>query len=320
MAERKNEIETKKTEMETKKESLWSEERIKLIKNTLAKDATPEEFRLFIELAKVYNLDPFKKQIFLIKNKNRPNDPATIMVSHAGMMHIAHESGKFGGMETYVITRDNKTALICNNDDVAGAVCYVYRTDWQKPLMHAVSFEEYYRKMPPGYKNIWDEKPITMIKKVAEAGALRRAFDTGGLYAAEEMDTEYVPINNEEEYQEEEQPKQVKKEVLRNNATLLAVIKRIEEAEKRFDVKGLKSTIEKKAGKKLEQMTERQLKHVLQLIDKYEAKKIKESMYTDADFIEEEPAQPEESQELGKPDDVDTIEERLKEIKQIFDD
>ena len=297
MAERKNEIETKKTEMETKKESLWSEERIKLIKNTLAKEATPEEFRLFIELAKVYNLDPFKKQIFLIKNKNRPKDPATIMVSHAGMMHIAHESGKFGGMETYVITRDNKTVLICDKEEVAGAVCYVYRTDWQKPLMHAVSFEEYYRKMPPGYKNIWDDKPITMIKKVAEAGALRRAFDTGGLYAAEEMDTEYVPINNEEEYQEEKQPKQAKKEVLRNNATLLAVIKRIEEVEKRFDVKGLKSTIEKKAGKKIEKMTEKQLKQVLQLVDKYEAKKIeemKQDTISDEDFIVEEPEETEQ--------------------------
>jgi len=310
-----------KNEMETKKNSeIEKKEDTEFIKKMFAPDATQEEFRLFLELSKRYNLDPFKRQIFLIKNKKRLNEPATIMVSHAGMLHLAHESGKFSGMETYVITKSGKPELICEPNEIKGAVCYIYRSDCQKPIMHAVSFKEYYRRMPEGYKNIWDEKPITMIKKVAEAGALRRAFDTGGLYAAEEMDTEYVPINNEEEYQEEEQPKQVKKEVLRNNATLLAVIKRIEEVEKRFDVKGLKSTIEKKAGKKLEQMTERQLKHVLQLIDKYEAKKIKESMYTDADFIEEEPAQPEESQELGKPDDVDTIEERLKEIKQIFDD
>jgi phage recombination protein Bet len=286
-----------------------------------APDATQEEFRLFLELSKRYNLDPFKRQIFLIKNKKRPNEPATIMVSHAGMLHLAHESGKFGGMETYVITKDGKTALIGNQDEIVGAVCYVYRTDWNKPLMHAVSLKEYYRKMPPGYKNIWDEKRITMIKKVAEAGALRRAFDTGGLYTEDEMDTNYVSTEVEYEEKTEESTKQsVKKELPKNNMTLLALLKRIEEVEERFGLKNIRKTLEKKIGKSIEQFSEPQLKQAINAVDRLEAKKIKESMYTDADFIEEEPAQPEESQELGKPDDVDTIEERLKEINEIFDD
>jgi len=311
-----------KNEMETKKNSeMEKKEDTEFIKKMFAPDATQEEFRLFLELSKRYNLDPFKRQIFLIKNKKRPNEPATIMVSHAGMLHLAHESGKFGGMETYVITKDGKTALICNQDEIAGAVCYVYRTDWNKPLMHAVSLKEYYRKMPPGYKNIWDEKRITMIKKVAEAGALRRAFDTGGLYTEDEMDTNYVSTEVEYEEKTEESTKQsVKKELPKNNMTLLALLKRIEEVEERFGLKNIRKTLEKKIGKSIEQFSEPQLKQAINAVDRLEAKKIKESMYTDADFIEEEPAQPEESQELGKPDDVDTIEERLKEINEIFDD
>lgn len=311
-----------KNEMETKKNSeMEKKEDTEFIKKMFAPDATQEEFRLFLELSKRYNLDPFKRQIFLIKNKKRPNEPATIMVSHAGMLHLAHESGKFGGMETYVITKDGKTALICNQDEIVGAVCYVYRTDWNKPLMHAVSLKEYYRKMPPGYKNIWDEKRITMIKKVAEAGALRRAFDTGGLYTEDEMDTNYVSTEVEYEEKTEESTKQsVKKELPKNNMTLLALLKRIEEVEERFGLKNIRKTLEKKIGKSIEQFSEPQLKQAINAVDRLEAKKIKESMYTDADFIEEEPAQPEESQELGKPDDVDTIEERLKEINEIFDD
>jgi phage recombination protein Bet len=311
----KKEIETKKNNTIEKKEDT------EFIKKMFAPDATQEEFRLFLELSKRYNLDPFKRQIFLIKNKKRPNEPATIMVSHAGMLHLAHESGKFGGMETYVITKDGKTALICNQDEIAGAVCYVYRTDWNKPLMHAVSLKEYYRKMPPGYKNIWDEKRITMIKKVAEAGALRRAFDTGGLYTEDEMDTNYVSTEVEYEEKTEESTKQsVKKELPKNNMTLLALLKRIEEVEERFGLKNIRKTLEKKIGKSIEKFSEPQLKQAINAVDKLEAKKIQESMYTDADFIEEEPAQPEEFQELGKPDDVDTIEQRLKEINEIFDD
>jgi phage recombination protein Bet len=276
-----------------------------------APDATQEEFRLFLELSKRYNLDPFKRQIFLIKNKKRLNEPATIMVSHAGMLHLAHESGKFGGMETYVITKSGKPELICEPNEIKGAVCYIYRSDCQKPIMHAVSFKEYYRRMPEGYKNIWDEKPITMIKKVAEAGALRRAFDTGGLYTEDEMDTNYVPVETEyEEGNAIEQPKQIKKELPKNNMTLLALLKRIEEVEERFDVKNLQKQLEKKLNKKLEQFTERQLKQAINAVDKLEAKKIEEmqqNTISDEDIIVEE------------PEGTDEIDERLEEIKQIFE-
>lgn len=308
--EKKNEIEAKKTaETEVKKESTWSEERIQLIKNTLAKDATPQEFRWFIEVAITYHLDPIKKQILLIKNKNNPYEPATIMVSHAGMLHLAHESGKFAGMETYVITTDGRQVLTCEREEIEGAVCYVYRTDWQKPLIHAVSFSEYYRRMPQGKRNIWDEKPATMIKKVAEAGALRRAFDLGGLYTEDEMDVNYSPVEYEEDVPE--QPKQTKKKELpKNNVTYLALLKRIKEVEERFDVKNLRQQLEKKLNKKLEQFTEAQLKQAINAVDKLEAKKIEEmqqNTISDEDIIVEE------------PEGTDEIDERLEEIKQIFE-
>jgi phage recombination protein Bet len=301
-----------KNEMETKKNSeIEKKEDTEFIKKMFAPDATQEEFRLFLELSKRYNLDPFKRQIFLIKNKKRLNEPATIMVSHAGMLHLAHESGKFGGMETYVITKSGKPELICEPNEIKGAVCYIYRSDCQKPIMHAVSFKEYYRRMPEGYKNIWDEKPITMIKKVAEAGALRRAFDTGGLYTEDEMDTNYVPVETEyEEGNAIEQPKQIKKELPKNNMTLLALLKRIEEVEERFDVKNLQKQLEKKLNKKLEQFTERQLKQAINAVDKLEAKKIEEmqqNTISDEDIIVEE------------PEGTDEIDERLEEIKQIFE-
>lgn len=301
MTEKKNEMEAKKNNEVEKKEDIG------LIRRMFAKGANEDEFRVFLELAKRYNLDPFKRQIYLLKSSNS-NEPATIMTSHAGLIHIAHESGKWAGMKTLLLTKSGKEVLVCDPEDIAGAVCYIWRTDWKEPLVHAVSFSEYYRRMPHGKRNIWDEKPATMIKKVAEAGALRRAFDLGGLYTEDEMDVNYSPVEYEEDVPE--QPKQVKKELPKNNVTYLALLKRIKEVEERFDVKNLQKQLEKKLNKKLEQFTERQLKQAINAVDRLEAKKIEEmqqNTYTDEDIIVEE------------PEGTDEIDERLEEIKQIFE-
>jgi len=318
MAEKKNEMEAKKNNEVEKKEDIG------LIRRMFAKGANEDEFRVFLELAKRYNLDPFKRQIYLLKSSNS-NEPATIMTSHAGLIHIAHESGKWAGMKTLLLTKSGKEVLVCDPEDIAGAVCYIWRTDWKEPLVHAVSFDEYYRRMPQGKRNIWDEKPATMIKKVAEAGALRRAFDLGGLYTEDEMDVNYSPVEYEEEKTEEpaSQKPNIKKELPKNNVTYLALLKRIKEVEERFDVKNLRQQLEKKLGKKLERFTEAQLKQAINAVDRLEAKKIEEmqqNTYTDADFIEEEPENIDEYEPLGKPENADEIEQRLKEIRESIGD
>jgi phage recombination protein Bet len=309
-----NEIEIKKAEMEK-----MEKKEIEKWKKFFGKDLTNDEFMLLIEIAKRNDLDPFRGQVFALKSRNNPNEPARIFVSHAGLLHIAHRSGKFAGMKTMMITKDGRETLICEPNEIKGAVCYIWRSDCTEPVVAAVYYKEYAQPL-----KIWQTKPQTMIKKVAESHAIRRAFDLGGLYIAEEMSEIFIP-ENENVVKVEENTKQTtkqhtKKELSGNSNTLLALLKRIEEAEDRFGLKNIRKTLEKKLGKPIEQFSEPQLKQAINAVDRLEAKKIKESMYTDADFIEEEPAQPEEFQELGKPDDVDTIEQRLKEINEIFDD
>lgn len=309
-----NEIEIKKAEMEK-----MEKKEIEKWKKFFGKDLTNDEFMLLIEIAKRNDLDPFRGQVFALKSRNNPNEPARIFVSHAGLLHIAHRSGKFAGMKTMMITKDGRETLICEPNEIKGAVCYIWRSDCTEPVVAAVYYKEYAQPL-----KIWQTKPQTMIKKVAESHAIRRAFDLGGLYIAEEMSEIFIP-ENENVVKVEENTKQTtkqhtKKELSGNSNTLLALLKRIEEVEERFGLKNIRKTLEKKIGKSIEKFSEPQLKQAINAVDKLEAKKIQESMYTDADFIEEEPAQPEESQELGKPDDVDTIEERLKEINEIFDD
>ena len=149
----------------------YNQQQIQLIRDMCARDCTDNEFLLLMQLAKTYQLDPFAKQIWAVKYGN---NPAAIFCGRDGFLAIAHRSGKFDGMESGTRT------------DVDGLVgwCRVYRKDMSRPFEVEVSLSEYSTG-----KNLWQTKPKTMICKVAESHALRRAFGISGLYAPEEIDT-----------------------------------------------------------------------------------------------------------------------------------
>ena len=149
----------------------YNPQQIQLIRDMCARDCTDNEFLLLMQLAKTYQLDPFAKQIWAVKY---PNAPAAIFCGRDGFLAIAHRSGKFDGMESG--TRKD-------GDDLIGW-CRVYRKDMSRPFEVEVSLSEYSTG-----KNLWLTKPKTMIVKVAESHALRRAFGISGLYAPEEIDT-----------------------------------------------------------------------------------------------------------------------------------
>ena len=149
----------------------YNQQQIQLIRDMCARDCTDNEFLLLMQLAKTYQLDPFAKQIWAVKYGN---NPAAIFCGRDGFLAIAHRSGKFDGMESG--TRKD-------GDDLVGW-CKVYRKDMSRPFEVEVSLSEYSTG-----KNLWLTKPKTMIVKVAESHALRRAFGISGLYAPEEIDT-----------------------------------------------------------------------------------------------------------------------------------
>ena len=149
----------------------YSQQQVQLIRDMCAKDCTENEFLLLMQLARTYQLDPFAKQIWAVKYGN---NPAAIFCGRDGFLAIAHRSGKFDGMESG--TRKD-------GDDLIGW-CKVYRKDMSRPFEVEVSLSEYSTG-----KNLWQTKPKTMIVKVAESHALRRAFGISGLYAPEEIDT-----------------------------------------------------------------------------------------------------------------------------------
>jgi phage recombination protein Bet len=281
----------------------YSKDKIELIKRTYAKGSTDDEFALLLELSKRYNLDPFKKQIFYI--------PGTgILVSHAGMIHIAHQSGNWAGMKTFIITKDGEEKLIADDPrNIAGAVCYVYRKDWIEPLIHAVAFREYFKPSRSGYPSAWQKMPETMIKKVAEAGALRRAFDLGGLYIQEEMgEIENEKYDEKVEEPEIKEDKKVKKET-RNNTYLARLMSLIEATEKKYNLNRGKIVkyLEKTFKKTLEEFNNEEIKKAVSLVNKIvEKQKAKQKEDEKIEVTVEEPEEPKNDIEklIEKMDDV----------------
>lgn len=309
------------SEIEKRKENteIENKEKIELIKRMFAKGANDDEFAVFLELAKRYNLDPFKRQIFFLPDR-RQNEPGKIMVSHAGLIHIAHNSDQWAGMKTFIITKDGEEKLIVDNpNDIAGAVCYVYRKDWKEPLIHAVSFREYF-KSNNSHAGPWYSMPQTMIKKVAEAGALRRAFDLGGLYIEEEMDTSYTIYDVQEE-QEEELGEVEKVEVKDSkktdapNAYITRLYSNIQAFSKKYGKKeeNVIKHLEKKIGKVITEFSTSDIKLAIEilkaLIEKEKAKEKQE----DFEIVVEEP------EEINGSEDEE-IDEWVKKINETFSD
>lgn len=158
-----------------------TKEQLDLITKTIAKDATPDELKLFLYRCQNLGLDPLKPgQIHFVKYGN---SAGTIVVGIEGFRAIAGRTGQLSGVERGV-TRD------ANGKAVAGWA-KVFRKDWTHPAHEEVPMAEYNTGKGP-----WAKMPETMIKKVAEAAALRMAFPdhVGGIYAPEEMDQAGEPV------------------------------------------------------------------------------------------------------------------------------
>lgn len=167
------------TAIQTTDSAKW-ENQLSLVRSMVAKDATQPEFELMLHMARTYGLDPLTKQIWLVKYGSAP---ASIFAGRDGFLEIGHRSGNFDGMETKVDTVEQPI----NRNGVTRpwqyrATCSVFCKDMKHPITVEVFEEEYTTG-----RNLWKDKTRTMIGKVAESQALRRAFRISGLYSPEEM-------------------------------------------------------------------------------------------------------------------------------------
>lgn len=155
--------------------TVYTPEQMRLITDVVAKGASREELQLFLYRCKSLGLDPLKPgQIYFVKYGN---SPGTIVVGIDGLRAKAARTGKLCGIKRGT-TRNDQGVL-------TGAWAEVFRTDWKEPAREEVELSEYTTG-----KAMWAKMPSTMLRKVAEAAALRMAFpdDLGGVYEHSEMD------------------------------------------------------------------------------------------------------------------------------------
>ncbi len=158
---------------------------------------TPQK-NIFFYQCQALGLNPLISEIAAVPyyNKKTGKTVLSIQVMRDGFLTIAHRSGKFAGMKSGVKEhtlheiKEGESEIsekIAKTRYVGWAK--VYHKDFKVPLYQEADFEEYDNSV----KNpLWISKPKTMIKKVAESMALRKAFNVSGVYAKEEMEMEIV--------------------------------------------------------------------------------------------------------------------------------
>jgi phage recombination protein Bet len=173
-------------------------DQLDLLKQTIAKDTTDDEFSLFIEVCKHKGLDPFAKQIYCIKRYDQEAGKyvMTIQTGIDGFRLQAERSGKYAGQTPpeWCDASGRWLPVWLADTPPAAARVGVYRKDFQAPLYSIAVFKEYaprYKRKEGGFDLVpmWKRMPANQLIKCAEAGALRKAFpdECGGMYVPEEM-------------------------------------------------------------------------------------------------------------------------------------
>jgi phage recombination protein Bet len=171
-----------------------TDEQITLIKNTIAKGSTNEELALFVQTAKRLRLDPFARQIFLVKRWDSQVNGfvATPQVSVDGFRLVAERTGQYRGQTApQWCGMDGKwTDVWLDNKPPAAARVGVYREGFAEPLVRVALYRSYAQTKKDGTPNaMWAKYPEVMLAKCAESLALRSAFpnELSGVYTDSEM-------------------------------------------------------------------------------------------------------------------------------------
>lgn len=173
----------------------FTPEQIQLIKSQIAPKATNDELALFLYQCKRTGLDPLTRQIYCMHRKSKGVEKMTIQTSIDGFRVIAERSGDYAGQSKPKFTYDNNGHLVSAEVTVfrfkgeTRYECATAEAFWEE---YVVTNDEWVNGQKTGNKvpsEMWNKMKRTMLAKVAEALALRKAYpqDLSGLYTTEEM-------------------------------------------------------------------------------------------------------------------------------------
>lgn len=148
----------------------------------LSSKLNDKEKTQFLEIAKAFGLNPFKREIYCSKYGEGQYAVMSIIVGYETYIKRAERSGQLDGWN---VSTDGNVA-----DGTLKATITIHRKDRSYPFVHEVYYTEYVQKKKDGNVNSFWQKAITMTKKVAIAQGFRLCFsdEIGGMpYSSEEM-------------------------------------------------------------------------------------------------------------------------------------
>lgn len=187
---------------------VWEESKLPEIKKIFAPQLTDAEFRYFVGLGRTLRLNPFNREIWCVTHINKRGERVTnTFVGRDGYRVNAQRDANYDYHIVDAVYENDDFRIVDgavahsynlkNRGRLVGAYCTVQRKSSTRPMYVFVELREY----DLAYGN-WKKMPATMIKKVAEAQALRMAFQSlfGGTYDESERwkieeDKEAFPEN-----------------------------------------------------------------------------------------------------------------------------
>lgn len=137
----------------------WTDERLDLLKRTIAKDATNDEFALFVAQCKRTGLDPFARQIHFIKRDGK----MTIQTGIDGYRLIADRTGRYAGSDEG--TFDGEGTAKGSEHPLKATVTVWKLVEGQRcPFVASARWKEYYPgDGPQGF--MWRKMPYGQLEK-----------------------------------------------------------------------------------------------------------------------------------------------------------
>lgn len=207
----------------------------------LLQKLTAGEKNTYIQIAKAFGLNPFKREIHVSKY----GDQISVITGYEVYIKRAERTGQLDGWSA-------TTTGSIENNDLKGIVT-IYRKDRSHPFVWEALYKECVQKTKEGYVTKFWQKAEFMIKKVAISQGFRLCFsdELGGMpYTEEEtpiQEAQYEVIPTKEQLAEQEQLPMTEDDKLYRTATgdVELIVKLIDEAKEHHLLKTFQAVNDK---------------------------------------------------------------------------